>query len=95
VVARCAVGQEYGKRELPQSMRGRHAKVKSPLDDPVVAAELRTYLCSNKWAMNPGKLAQFLKNELIPSTADKYLCQIICDEMPWGIWSMNYIHKFI
>jgi hypothetical protein len=70
------------KRELPQSTRGRHTKVKSLLDDPVVAAELRTYLRSNKWAMNPGKLAQ---NELIPSAADKYLRQIIRDEMPWGL----------
>ena len=25
------------------------------------------------------------KNELIPSAADKYLCQIICDEMPRGL----------
>jgi hypothetical protein len=61
------------RRELPQSARGRHAKEKSLLDDPVIAAELRTYLCSNKWAMNLGKLAQFSKNELIPSAADKYL----------------------
>jgi hypothetical protein len=73
------------KRELPQSTRERHTKVKSLLDDPVVAAELRTYLRSNKWAMNPGKLAQFSKNELIPSAADKYLCQIIHDEMPWEL----------
>ena len=73
------------KQELLQSARGRHAKVTSLLDDPVIAAELRTYLHSNKWAMNPGKLAQFLKNEFIPSAADKYLCQIICDEMPWGL----------
>lgn len=73
------------KRELPQSARGRHAKVKSLLDDPIVAAELWTYLRSNKWAMNPGKLAQFSKNELIPSAANKYLRQIICDEMPQGL----------
>src|SRR5882762_10210707 len=72
------------KRELLQSARERHAKVKSLLDDPVIAAKLQTYLHSNKWAMNPGKLAQFSKNELISSAADKYLCQVICDEMPWG-----------
>jgi hypothetical protein len=35
--------------------------------------------------MNPSKQAQFSKNNLIPSAADKYLCQIICDEMPQGL----------
>ena len=35
--------------------------------------------------MNPGKFAQFSKNELIPSAADKYLHQIIHDEMPQGL----------
>jgi hypothetical protein len=55
------------------------------MDDPGVAVELRTYLCSNKCAMNPGKLTQFSKNELIPSAADEYLRQIIHDEMPQGL----------
>jgi hypothetical protein len=35
--------------------------------------------------MNPGKLAQFSKNQLIPSAADQYLRKIICDEMPQGL----------
>ena len=73
------------KRELPKSVRGSHAKVRSLLDDPMVAAELRAYLRSNKWAMNPGKLAQFSKNELIPSAADQYLRKIVHDEMPRGL----------
>ena len=47
------------KRELPQSARGRHAKVKSLMDNPVIAAKLQTYLHSNKWTMNSGELAHF------------------------------------
>ncbi|KAF8235580.1 hypothetical protein L208DRAFT_1376443 [Tricholoma matsutake] len=69
------------KRELPKSVRGSHVKVRSLLDDPKVAGELR----SNKWAINPGKLAQFSKIELIPSAADQYLCKIVRDEMPRGL----------
>ena len=72
-------------RELPQSEKGHHAKVQSLLDDPSVTAELKAYLQSNKWSMNPSKLAQFTKKELIPSAADKYLHQIVCDEMPQGL----------
>jgi hypothetical protein len=70
------------KQELPKSLQGHHAKVSSLLADPVIAAELRAYLRSNKWAMNPEKLTQFSENKLIPEAADKYLCHIIKDEMP-------------
>ncbi|KAG2159301.1 uncharacterized protein EDB93DRAFT_1237498 [Suillus bovinus] len=73
------------KRELPQSLTGRHAKVYSLLDDPAVAAELRTYVRSNKWAINPEKLAEFSKSKLIPSEAEKYLHTIVNDEMPRGL----------
>ena len=71
--------------ELPQSARGSDAKVQSLLDDPIVAAELWTYLQSNKWATNPGKLTEFSTNTLIPSAADKYLQQVVCEEMPRGL----------
>ncbi|KAG1852220.1 hypothetical protein F4604DRAFT_1933793 [Suillus subluteus] len=73
------------KRELPHSLTGRHAKVYSLLDDPAVAAELRTYVRSNKWAINPEKLAEFSKSKLIPSEAEKYLHTIVNDEMPRGL----------
>jgi hypothetical protein len=73
------------KRELPKFLRGTHAKVYSLLDDPTIAAELRAYLRSNKWTMNPEKLTQFSQNKLIPSVADEYLHHIICDEMPCGL----------
>jgi hypothetical protein len=70
---------------LPKSLQGHHAKVSSLLADPVIAAELRAYLQSNKGAMNPEKLTQFLENKLIPEATDKYLHHIIKDEMPKGL----------
>ena len=74
-------------RELPKSMKGGHAKVESLLNDPAVAAELQAYVQTNKWALNPDKLAKFTKNELIPDpeAADKYLCEIVHREMPRGL----------
>ena len=72
-------------RELPRSMQGCHAKVYSLLSDPTIAAELRAYVRSNKWAMNPEKLTQFSQNKLIPSAADEYLHQITHEEMPQGL----------
>lgn len=73
------------KRELPQSMRGSHAKVQSLLADPAIAAELRVYLRSNKWSMNPGKLVEFSKQTLVSSAANQYLRQVVRDEMPRGL----------
>ncbi|KAF5367771.1 hypothetical protein D9758_009821 [Tetrapyrgos nigripes] len=48
------------KRELPTSDRGCHAKVFSLFSDPTLCAEIRSYLRSNKWSVNPEKLAKFL-----------------------------------
>lgn len=73
------------ERELPQSQRGHHMKVESLLDDPTVAAELKAYLHSNTWSMNPDKLLKLSKDKLIPSAADKCLHKIIHDEMPHGL----------
>ena len=72
-------------RELPESNRGRHVKVFTLLSDPAVCAELRSYVRSNKWAMNPAKLAAFTQNELIPAEAEKYAHQIVDKEMPAGL----------
>lgn len=60
-------------------------KVYSLLSDPAIAAELRTYVRSNKWAMDPEKLAKFSKNELVPKAADEYLRLITREEMPRGL----------
>lgn len=73
------------KRELPVSRQGHHAKVYSLLSDPAIASELRLYVRSNKWAMDPEKLTRFTENQLIPSAADKYLQEIVHDEMPRGL----------
>jgi len=72
-------------RDLPKSLKGQHAKVYSLLSDPTVAAELRAYVWSNKWAMDPTKLAQFVGNKLTHTAADKYLQHIVEEEMPRGL----------
>ena len=72
-------------RDLPESDRGCHVKVRSLLEDPVIKAELRTYVRSNKWAVNPEKLQEFTNKTMLPAEATKY-CQEICDkEMPRGL----------
>ncbi|KAG1727295.1 uncharacterized protein EDB91DRAFT_1061178 [Suillus paluster] len=73
------------EHKLPESLQGRHAKVYSLLSDPAIAAELRAYIRSNKWAMNPDKLVQFSQNKLIPAEADKYLKHVVDEEMPCGL----------
>ncbi|KAF9461189.1 hypothetical protein BDZ94DRAFT_1264200 [Collybia nuda] len=62
-------------RELPVSLKGKHVKVFSLLDDPSVCAELRSFLRSNKWSMDPKKLMEF----------KKYLHHIVESEMPRGL----------
>ena len=72
-------------RNLPGSNRGCHIKVRLLLDDPAIKAELRTYVRSNKWAINPEKLQKFTNQSMLPAEAAKY-CQNICnEEIPWGL----------
>ncbi|KIJ45003.1 hypothetical protein M422DRAFT_128168, partial [Sphaerobolus stellatus SS14] len=82
-------------RELPTSKQGRHSKVFSLLDDPLVCTELRTYLCSNKWSMNLKKLVEFTKNKLLPDEAKRYLQCIVETEMPSGLKKIarQWLHK--
>jgi hypothetical protein len=70
---------------LPQSLQGCHIKSFSLLSDPAIHAELCSYVCSNKWAMDPAKLAKFSKNKMVPNAAEKYLCHIVNEEMPRGL----------
>ncbi|KIJ39220.1 hypothetical protein M422DRAFT_258109 [Sphaerobolus stellatus SS14] len=72
-------------RELPSSKRGCHSKVYSLLDDPEICTELHSYIRSNKWAIDPKKLALFSKQKLIPNEASKCLHQIVNTEMPTGL----------
>ncbi|CAK5267892.1 unnamed protein product [Mycena citricolor] len=72
-------------RTLPISRKGQHAKVYSLLNEPGIKAELRTYLRSNKWAVDPEKLRAFTMGQLIPAAAEKYLTHLVEDEMPRGL----------
>ncbi|KAF7371965.1 hypothetical protein MVEN_00054500 [Mycena venus] len=73
------------ERELPISRRGAHGKVYSLLDEPGIKAELRAYVRSNKWAMDPMKLADFTAGKLIPEAAKKYALDAVRNEMPQGL----------
>jgi hypothetical protein len=45
-------------------------------------AELRSYVHSNKWSMNPEKLAKFSKKNMVNTASEKYLRHVVNDEMP-------------
>jgi hypothetical protein len=72
-------------RKLPKSQQGCHKKNFTPLDDPTICAELRTYMHSNKWSMDPLKLANFTKDNTIAQAAQRYLRDIVEKEMPHSL----------
>ncbi|TFK91105.1 hypothetical protein K466DRAFT_483432 [Polyporus arcularius HHB13444] len=72
-------------RTLPESERGRHAKVVSILSDPTVRASIRTYLRAEKRSQDPGRLKRLLQNELSPPEAEEYTKVLLSDEMPRGL----------
>jgi hypothetical protein len=55
------------------------------LSDPAIAAKLRAYVRSNKWAMDPEKLSKFSQDRLVPKAAEQYLQHITHNEMPRGL----------
>jgi hypothetical protein len=71
--------------DLPQSRIGQHAKTYSLLSDPAIKDELRAFVRSKKWSLNPENLAEFMKGTLIPAAASKYLQEIVNEEMPCGL----------
>ncbi|KAJ3848796.1 hypothetical protein EV368DRAFT_48605 [Lentinula lateritia] len=79
---------------LPCSRQGCHSKVYLLLDDPAIGTELRAYVRSRKWCMDPQKLAQFMLGELIPKEATQYLQKIVKDEMPRGLKRYMEIELF-
>jgi predicted transcriptional regulator len=81
-------------RELPTSQKGRHIKAYTLLSDPTICAELRSYVCSNKWAMDPGKLAEFSKTNLVSTAAKQYLQHLTTHEMPAGLKRYMEIELF-
>lgn len=83
-------------RAIPDlaSLRGCHAKVFTVLQDPTIRANLRSYVRSNKWCMDPKKLAEFSKNELMPQAAQKYATHILENEMPKGLKKYMEVELF-
>ncbi|KAJ7586722.1 hypothetical protein C8J56DRAFT_1085285 [Mycena floridula] len=74
------------KRELPKSQCGQHRKAYSLLEeDPAIRTEMRAYLRSNKWAMDPAKLQEFTEKKMVPAAAKAYLQTIVDEEMPQGL----------
>ena len=77
-------------RALLISARGCHTKSFSLISDPAIHAELRSFVHSNKWAMDPAKLVEFSQQKMVPSAAKKYLEKIVTNEMPTGLkWYME------
>ena len=71
--------------ELPPSKRGRHIKTSTLLEDPGVCAELRSYVRSNKWAINPVKLADFTAQKMVPAVAKNYGTNLMKNTIPKGL----------
>ncbi|KAJ7355202.1 hypothetical protein DFH08DRAFT_803251 [Mycena albidolilacea] len=70
---------------IPESKIGKHGKSYSLHDDPISRAELRSYVRSEKWAMDPEKLFESSQQKMVPAAADKYLRKITEEEMPAGL----------
>ncbi|KAF7312646.1 hypothetical protein MIND_00278700 [Mycena indigotica] len=67
---------------LPSSARGCHAKTVSILDEPANRDEILSYLRSYKWATNPEKFSAFIESNLITPETQKYLRDLMEDEIP-------------
>lgn len=74
-------------------MRGCHGKVFSLLEDPDVRAELRSWLRTNEWSMNPVKLAEYTQAKIITPEVEKYLQDVALKEMPRGL--IHYINTVL
>ena len=72
-------------RKLPESRRGRHIKLFTLLEDPNICAELRSYVRSNKWAVDPAKLAEFSAKKMVPKVAEAYGTNLVKKEIPLGL----------
>ncbi|KAJ7588406.1 hypothetical protein C8J56DRAFT_786124, partial [Mycena floridula] len=79
------VRQWLNLRELPMSDRGSHKKYFLLLDDPEICTELQSYLRSNKWSMDPAKLLEFTRKEMVLKQAKAYLQHIVNEEMLKGL----------
>ncbi|KAJ6469984.1 hypothetical protein C8R45DRAFT_1105075 [Mycena sanguinolenta] len=73
---------------------GKHGKSYSLYNDPIIRAELRSYIRSEKWAMDPAKLVEFSEQKMLPAAADKYLRKITEEEMPAGLKKYMEVELF-
>ena len=70
---------------LPTSKRGAHSKTYSLLNEPEIAAAMRQYLRTNKWAMSPKLLEEYSRGTMAKAAAEKYARHVVNNEMPKGL----------
>ena len=73
------------ERKLPKSRHGKHIKLFTLLEDPNIRAELQSYVRSNKWAVDPAKLAEFSTKKMVPKVAEAYGTNLMKKEIPLGL----------
>ena len=73
------------RRKLPASRRGRHVKIFTLLEDPEIRAGLRSYVRSNKWVVDPVKLAEFTTQKMVPTVAKAYETNLMDNDIPKGL----------
>ena len=88
------VRQWLKSRNLPESRRGKHTKTFTPLDDPAICTELRSYVRSNKWSMNPEKLVNFTKDNTIDEALRKHMRHVVDNEIPRGLQKYLEVELF-
>lgn len=71
--------------ELPVSRRGAHIKIFTLLEDPEIRAELRSYVRSNKWVVDPAKLVDFTAQKMVPAVAKAYGTNLMENDIPKGL----------
>ena len=69
-------------------------KVFTLLSDPAICTELRSYVRSNKWSMNPEKLTEFSQNKLVPEVAAQYAHRVADVEVPQGLKKYMEVELF-
>ena len=71
--------------ELLVSRRGNHVKTFTFLEEPGIRAELQLFVHSNKWAIDPAKLADFTAQKMVPMVAKAYGTHLMKDKIPRGL----------
>ncbi|KAJ6508180.1 hypothetical protein C8R45DRAFT_921950 [Mycena sanguinolenta] len=93
--ARNASLQSYRARSrIPDSKIAKHSKSYLLCNDPIIRAELHSYIRSEKWAMDPAKLVEFSEQKMVPAAPDKYLRKITEEEMPAGLKKYMEVELF-